>query len=109
MSTYRKLTDGDDPFGALPAQQMLDAVHIVKAMAVQEVLTGHHLPLALDELDSALDALRRRVISNEQACEWSDYRKAYGVSAHALSEAHKAFIAGWEAGQGKSFEGGPLR
>lgn len=43
------------------------------------------------------------------ACEWSDYRKGYGVSAVALTEAHKAFIAGWEAARGKSFEGGPLR
>lgn len=108
MSGYRELAEGGDPFGVLPAQQMFDALHIVKAMAAQEVLNGHGIPLALDELESALATLRRRVISNQQACEWSDYRKEYGVSAHALREAHQAFIAGWEAGQGKTFEGGPL-
>ncbi len=43
------------------------------------------------------------------ACEWSDYRKKYGVSGRALIAAHKAFTAGWEAARGKSFEGGPLR
>ncbi|WP_280245556.1 hypothetical protein [Nocardia abscessus] len=43
------------------------------------------------------------------ACEWSDYRKEYGVSEHALTEAHKAFRAGWKAAHGKSFEGDPLR
>lgn len=45
----------------------------------------------------------------EIACEWSDYRKSYGVSATAMREAHKAFIAGWEAARGKSHEPGPLR
>lgn len=29
--------------------------------------------------------------------------------AVALTEAHMAFVAGWEAARGKSFEGGPLR
>ncbi|MFR9773131.1 hypothetical protein [Nocardia sp. SC052] len=43
------------------------------------------------------------------ACEWCDYRTAFGVSEHALTETHKAFRAGWEAARGKSFEGGPLR
>lgn len=42
------------------------------------------------------------------AVAWSDYRKDYGVSTRALPEAHKAFIAGWEAARGRSFEGGPL-
>jgi hypothetical protein len=43
------------------------------------------------------------------ACEWSDYRKGYGVPEAALMHAHKAFKAGWEAARGKSLEGGPLR
>lgn len=47
--------------------------------------------------------------SVEIACEWSDYRKAYGVSAEAMTEAHKAFQAGWAAARGQSHEEGPLR
>ncbi|MEV4127053.1 hypothetical protein [Nocardia sp. NPDC049707] len=43
------------------------------------------------------------------ACEWSDYRKEYGASRDPLKAARQAFIAGWEAARGKSFEGGPLR
>ena len=43
------------------------------------------------------------------ACEWSDYRKNYGVSAASMAAAHKAFVAGWKAARGMSHEGGPLR
>lgn len=39
------------------------------------------------------------------ACEWSDYRKEYGVSRNALTEARKAFEAGWKAARGESFDG----
>ena len=43
------------------------------------------------------------------ACEWSDYRKVYGVSASALTETHRAFLAGYEAARGMSHEPGALR
>lgn len=39
-----------------------------------------------------------------RACEWADYRKAYGVSAEHITAAHKAFIAGWDAARGRSHE-----
>lgn len=97
-----------DPLGALPYAQLTEAIDIVYALARQEVLIGS-LPVAVDEFNVGLDALRRRVISTQQACAWSDYRKAYGVNEKNLHAAHKAFIAGWEAGQGKSFEEGPVR
>lgn len=34
------------------------------------------------------------------ACDWSDYRKDYGVSAgpKVLSKEHQIFLAGWRAG-----------
>lgn len=38
-------------------------------------------------------------------CEWSDYRKNYGVET---DEAHKSFIAGWKAARGTSYESHPL-
>lgn len=109
IDRYRKLGENEDPFDALPSQQMLDALEVVKAMAHHQFMDGHSVPADLDDFDAVLTALHRRVVSNQQACAWSDYRKEYGVSAGALAEAHKAFIAGWEARQGKSFEGGPLR
>lgn len=41
----------------------------------------------------------------EMQCEWADYRKHYGVSESAMSEAHKAFVAGWEgARRGTTYE-----
>ncbi|AHH16570.1 hypothetical protein NONO_c17700 [Nocardia nova SH22a] len=43
-----------------------------------------------------------------QACEWSDYRKD-GIASDPLTAAHKAFLAGWSAAMGNTFEGGPLR
>lgn len=42
-------------------------------------------------------------------CEWSDYRKEYGVREAAMTEAHRAFLAGWAAAQGETFEGGAVR
>lgn len=45
----------------------------------------------------------------DRACEWSDYRKSYGVSAKEMTAAHKAFCAGWDAARGRSHEEGPLR
>lgn len=102
---YRKLAEGDDPFGALPYEQMLEAIATIKAMARQHILNGDSFPLMIDEFDMGLETLRRRVIAIQQAMAWSDYRKAFDVSDHA----HKAFIAGWQAAQGKSFEGGALR
>lgn len=106
MPENRKLTD---PIGSLPYAQLAEAIDIVTAMARQEVLSGGGFPVAVDEFYVGLGVLRHRVISTQQACEWSDYRKAYGVSEAALTEAHKAFIAGWQAGQGKSFEEGAVR
>ncbi|RBO78308.1 hypothetical protein [Nocardia puris] len=47
--------------------------------------------------------------ADRMACEWSDYRKAYGIGSDPLTAAHKAFRAGWEAATGKTFEEGPLR
>ncbi|MFF4026937.1 hypothetical protein ACFYY5_29215 [Nocardia elegans] len=44
-----------------------------------------------------------------QACEWSDYRKSYGIASDPTIAAHKAFLAGWEAAMGNSFEEGPVR
>lgn len=41
------------------------------------------------------------------ACEWSDYRKEYGVNASEFTAAYKAFTAGWDAARGKSLEGIP--
>lgn len=46
---------------------------------------------------------------DEMACEWADYRKAYGVSGPAMVEAYRAFVAGWQAARGISHESGPLR
>lgn len=43
------------------------------------------------------------------ACNWSDYRKNYGVSSAAMAEAHKAFKAGWAAATGTLDVGGILR
>lgn len=36
-----------------------------------------------------------------RACDWSDYRKAYGVSADpdTLRREHILFCAGWDAGR----------
>ncbi|WP_155290225.1 hypothetical protein [Rhodococcoides fascians] len=45
----------------------------------------------------------------EMACEWSDYRKSYGVAAETLDVEHKAFVAGWQAARGNSHEPGPVR
>lgn len=47
----------------------------------------------------------------EMACDWSDYRKEYGVSADdkARSREHQAFTAGWKAAKGTLDVGGPLR
>lgn len=45
----------------------------------------------------------------DRACEWSDYRKSYGVSAKEMTAAHEAFCAGWDAARGRSHEEGPLR
>jgi len=106
---YRKLAEGDDPFGALPYEQMFDAIATIEAMARQMVLNGDGFPIAIDEFYEGLNAARRQVVSIQQAMAWSDYRKAFGVSDHAHNEAHKAFIAGWQFAQGKSSEGGPLR
>ncbi|WP_280412631.1 hypothetical protein [Nocardia asiatica] len=39
---------------------------------------------------------------------WADYRSQYGVNRADLVAARKAFIAGWEAANGKD-EAGPLR
>lgn len=38
------------------------------------------------------------------ACDWSDYRKDYGVSADPdeLAWAHRLFISGWRAGYDRS-------
>jgi hypothetical protein len=35
----------------------------------------------------------------DAACDWSDFRKDYGVSAapETLRQEHRAFIAGWTA------------
>lgn len=104
--TYRKLTEGDDPFGALPYGQMTDAIDIVAAMAKHAVIGTSGVT---EDFHTCLGLLRGRVREVQQSMAWSDYRKEYGVSAGTLSEAHKAFLAGWEAALGKSFEGGPLR
>lgn len=34
------------------------------------------------------------------ACDWSDYRKDYGVSSdpNVLAKEHQIFLAGWRAG-----------
>lgn len=47
--------------------------------------------------------------ADRMVCEWSDYRKSYGVGSDPMTAARKAFQAGWEAATGKTFEGGPLR
>jgi len=109
VTEYRKLRVGDDPFGALTNEQMSEALAITDAMARQQVLNGDGFPIAVDEFYEGTAALRRQMVKNRQAAEWSDYRKDYGVSESAMSEAHRAFIAGWEAALGKSYEGGPLR
>ena len=46
-----------------------------------------------DERDRALTFDERMAV----ACEWSDYRKDYGVSAEGMTTAHLAFVAGWRA------------
>lgn len=38
-------------------------------------------------------------------CEWSDYRKHYGVKTTDLTVSYKSFMAGFEAALGKSYEG----
>lgn len=45
----------------------------------------------------------------DRACEWSDYRKSYGVSTEHMTAAHEAFKAGWDAARGHSHEEGPTR
>jgi len=99
----------EDPFGSLTHDQMFQALATVKAMARQNVLNGDGFPIALDEFDTGIDALRRRVDAIQQAEAWADYRKIYAVPDAALVHAHKAFKAGWEAARGKSLEEGPLR
>ncbi|MFD3426095.1 hypothetical protein [Nocardia fluminea] len=49
--------------------------------------------------------------ADRMACEWSDYRKDYadGLDPNTYRHVHEAFKSGWEAAQGKTFEGGPLR
>jgi hypothetical protein len=46
----------------------------------------------------------------EQACDWSDFRSDYGVSADplALEREYRAFTAGWRAGR-HGDQSGPLR
>lgn len=46
---------------------------------------------------------------DDRACEWADYRKAYGVSTEHMTAAHEAFCAGWDAARGHSHEEGPTR
>lgn len=41
----------------------------------------------------------------EVACEWSDYRKNYGVTAEGMTTAHRAFVAGWRARHLHGYEG----
>lgn len=43
----------------------------------------------------------------EMACEWSDYKRSYGVKDH--DREHQAFKAGWESARGYSLEPGVLR
>ena len=105
----QKRAEGDDPFGSLSDAQMFVALRVVAAMARQEVRSINRFPLAIDDFLAGLDCLRRQVIANQQACEWSDYRKTLIATPADLAQVHKAFIAGWEAGQGKSFEEGALR
>lgn len=39
---------------------------------------------------------------------WVEYRKEYGVLGADMTQAHKAFMAGWAAAHGH-MEDGPLR
>lgn len=50
----------------------------------------------------------RRTNAEDRAVAWATYRKAYGVSAAALNEAHKAFNAGWDA-RGEGIDEGAQR
>lgn len=38
-----------------------------------------------------------RAEKDEVACEWSDYRSAYGTSRMHAAAQHQAFMAGWTA------------
>jgi hypothetical protein len=33
------------------------------------------------------------------ACDWADYRSAYGIGEERIATVHLAFKAGWEAGR----------
>lgn len=35
----------------------------------------------------------------EAAADWSTYRADYGIGSDPLIAAHKAFLAGWQAGR----------
>ncbi|WP_280503012.1 hypothetical protein [Nocardia farcinica] len=50
----------------------------------------------------------RNTNAEARTIAWATYRKAYGVSAAALNEAHKAFLAGWDA-RGEGIEEGVQR
>lgn len=106
MPEHRELAPDDDPFGALPYEQMTDALATVQAMADHAVIGDN---ATTDAFRGCLDLLHGRVKEVQQSMEWTNYRKTYGVSATAMPEAHKAFLAGWDAAQGASTGPGPLR
>ncbi len=108
MTAYRKLAEGDDPFSALPDEQLFDALAIVKAMARQQVPTPG-FPVAIDEFYDGIESLRRQVVSNQQAVAWSDWCKTFGPSREAEGVMRKAFIGGWNAALGEGTEPGGLR
>jgi hypothetical protein len=43
------------------------------------------------------EAARMAEDDEERVCAWAEYRKDYGVSAHAMGTAQAAFNAGWLA------------
>jgi hypothetical protein len=54
------------------------------------------------------EAARMAEDDEERVCAWAEYRKDYGIGAHALSTAQAAFNAGWKAAR-EGDQSGPLR
>jgi len=67
-------------------------------------LFGNILKVALDDARAEVAKLRAERDQNDRACDWATYRKDYGPTD--LTTAHKAFMAGWEAGRAHA-EGKP--
>lgn len=59
------------------------------------------LELCIQQIESSINEKDL----DRATCEWSDYRKHYGVKTGDLTASYKGFMAGFEAALGESYEG----